>query len=331
MFINFFRQAGWINTLILPFILVMLWVFVLPRNELINSENAFPLFLLPAKFLVDHREVVIALSMVLILTQAYLLNFIINRHGVIKEYTHLPSLLYVVLMSSLPEQLSMNPMLFANLFILLFFNSMLHFYHAKQAAIKAFDAGIFLGIATLFYWPSVLLFIFLIVSLLTLRVFNWKEWIAGLAGLLLPLFFLSLYFYLNDSFNIESYERLAEPFYKVQFSAVYINTYIIVFVILTAIILGSVVLFVMDLNTYAKLKTRRYLQLVIWFLLFAAFAYFISEKKSMIGLSFLALPLSVLIANYFFTIKRQFIGELLFLLLLIAIIYNQVLHFEQQY
>lgn len=316
---------------ILPFILMMLWVFVLPRTELINSENAFPLFLLTAKYLMNFRELMIGVAVILILFQAYFLNYIINRHGVIKEETHLPSLLYVVLMSSLPEQLSLSPLIFANLFILLAFNSVLHFYQAQYAAMGAFDAGTFLGIASLFYWPSVILFGFLLASLLILRVFNWKEWVAGLAGLALPLFFLSLYFYLTDSFNLESYERLAEPFYKVQFSAVYFQTYIMVFVVLTIIIIGSLIRFVKDLNTYTKLKNRRYLQMVIWFLLFSLLAYFISEKKSMIGLSFVALPLSVLLANYFFTIKRLVIGELLFLLLLVSIIYNQVIHFGQQY
>lgn len=331
MFINFFRQAGWINFLILPFILMMLWVFILPRNELINSENAFPLFLLSAKYLLDYREVMIGVAVTLILFQAYYLNYIINHHGVIREQTHLPALVYVVLMSSLPEQLSLSPMVFANLFILMAFNSVLHFYHAEHAAMKAFDAGTFLGIAGLFYWPSVILFGFLLSSLLIIRVFNWKEWVAGLAGLALPLFFLSLYFYLTDSFNWESYERLAEPFYKVQFSAVYIQSYIMVFVVLTVILIGSLIRFFSDLNTYTKLKNRRYFQVLIWFLLFSLLAYFISDKKSMIGLSFVALPLSVFIANYFFTIRRLMIGELLFLLLLISIIYNQVIHFGKQY
>lgn len=314
--------------LMLPLILVMLWVFVLPKNELINSENAFPLFLFPAKYLLDYRIAIIVISMLLILIEAYMLNQIINFHGVIKEQTHLPSLIYVVMMSSLPEQLAMHPMIFANFFILLAFNAILHFYHANQAAIKAFDAGLFLGIAALFYWPSIFLFALLLTSLMVLRVFNWREWFGGFLGLILPFLFLSLSFYLTDSFNLESFERLAEPFYKVQFSAVYINTYIIVFSILLIIIISSIVRFVMDLNTYAKLKTRRYLQLVIWFLVFAALTYFISEKKTMIGLSFLAIPLSVLMANYFYTLKNQLIGELLFLVLLVAVIYNQVIHFN---
>lgn len=313
---------------VLLLILVMLWVFVLPKNEVINSENAFPLFLLSAKYLVNHRIVLIAISMFLILIQAFMLNWIINKHGVIKEQTHLPSLVYVVIMSSLPEQLTLNPILFANFFILLSFNAILYFHHAQQASIKAFDAGTFLGVAALFYWPSIFLFVMLLTSLVVLRVFNWREWFAGLLGLLLPLFFLSLFFYLNDSFNLESFESLAEPFYKVHFSAVYFNTYIFVFSILAVIIVFSIVRFIKDLNTYAKLKTRRYLQLVIWFLLIAAISYFVSEKKSMIGLSFLAIPLSVLMANYFYTLKNQLISELLFLLLLVAIIYNQVIHFN---
>jgi hypothetical protein len=67
----------------------------------------------------------------------------------------------------------------------------------------------------------------------------------------------------------------------------------------------------------------------VWFFLFAALSYLVASKNTMIGLSFLAIPLSVIISNYFLSLKNQLLAELVFLLLLAAVIYNQVLYFLQ--
>jgi hypothetical protein len=50
---------------------------------------------------------------------------------------------------------------------------------------------------------------------------------------------------------------------------------------------------------------------------------------SLVMLPFLAIPLSVIISNYFLSLKNQLLAELVFLLLLAAVIYNQVLYFLQ--
>jgi hypothetical protein len=67
----------------------------------------------------------------------------------------------------------------------------------------------------------------------------------------------------------------------------------------------------------------------VFFFLFAALSYLVSVKKTMVSLSFLAVPLAVLFSNYFVSIKRQLIAEILFILLISAVIYNQVLYFLQ--
>jgi hypothetical protein len=69
--------------------------------------------------------------------------------------------------------------------------------------------------------------------------------------------------------------------------------------------------------------------LFVWFFLFALLSYFVSVKRTMISLSFLAIPLSVIFSNYFLSLKNQLITELMFIILLIAVIYNQVLYFLQ--
>jgi hypothetical protein len=313
----------------LPLVLLVMWIFILPKQEINNTENAFPLFLYAFQAIRNHRDWLIIGSLVLVVLQALFLTTVINRQSVLKEITHLPALIYVVLMSCFPEQLSFNPLLFANFFIIIFLNSLFNFYRADSAVFHVFDAGFFIGIAALFYWPSLFLFPLIWAALILLRSFDWRDWLASLLGVILPFLFFGTVLYWFDMLSIASVYSIIEPFYKVQFSAVYNSTYIILFGILTFIIIASLIKFSSDLSTFAKLRTRKFLMLFVWFFLFALLSYFVSVKRTMISLSFLAIPLSVIFSNYFLSLKNQLITELMFIVLLIAVIYNQVLYFLQ--
>jgi hypothetical protein len=96
----------------LPLVLMVMWVFILPKSEIINTENAFPLFLYAFQIVRKSRLALIGISLLFVVLQAFFLTNVINKQGVLRDSSHLPALLYVVLMSCFPEQLSFNPLLF---------------------------------------------------------------------------------------------------------------------------------------------------------------------------------------------------------------------------
>jgi hypothetical protein len=313
----------------LPLVLMVMWVFILPKPEIINTENAFPLFLYAFQIVRKSRIALIVISLFFVVLQAFFLTNVINKQGVLRDSSHLPALLYVVLMSCFPEQLSFNPLLFANFFIIVFLNSIFNFYRSDTAVFEVFNAGVFIGLASLFYWPCLFLFPLTMASLFVLRPFNIREWVVSVLGVLLPfLFYGSVLFWL-DMLSINSIKSILEPLYSVQFSTAYNGTYIILTAILAIIIIASLWRFSRDLNNFSKLRARKFLAIIVWFFLFAALSYLVASKNTMIGLSFLAIPLSVIISNYFLSLKNQLLAELVFLLLLAAVIYNQVLYFLQ--
>ena len=306
-----------------------MWVFILPKPEIINTENAFPLFLYAFQIVRKSRLALIVISLLFVVLQAFFLTNVINKQGVLRDSSHLPALLYVVLMSCFPEQLSFNPLLFANFFIIVFLNSIFNFYRSDTAVFEVFNAGVFIGLASLFYWPCLFLFPLTIASLFVLRPFNMREWAVSFLGVLLPFVFFGVVLFWLDMLSVNSIKSILEPLYRVQFSTAYNGTYIILTAILAIIIIASLWRFSRDLNNFSKLRARKFLAIIVWFFLFAALSYLVASKNSMIGLSFLAIPLSVIISNYFLSLKNQLLAELVFLLLLAAVIYNQVLYFLQ--
>ena len=313
----------------LPLVLMVMWVFILPKPEIINTENAFPLFLYVFQIVRQSRIALIVISLLFVVLQAFFLTNVINKQGVLRESSHLPALLYVVLMSCFPEQLSFNPLLFANFFIIVFLNSIFNFYRSDTAVFEVFNAGVFIGLASLFYWPCLFLFPLTMASLFVLRPFNMREWAVSFLGVLLPFVFFGAVLFWLDMLSVNSIKSILEPLYRVQFSTAYNGTYIILTAILAIILIASLWRFSRDLNNFSKLRARKFLAIIVWFFLFAALSYLVASKDSMIGLSFLAIPLSVIISNYFLSLKNHLLAELVFLLLLAAVIYNQVLYFLQ--
>jgi len=313
----------------LPLVLMVMWVFILPKPEIINTENAFPLFLYAFQIVRKSRIALIGISLLFVVLQAFFLTNVINKQGVLRDSSHLPALLYVVLMSCFPEQLSFNPLLFANFFIIVFLNSIFNFYRSDTAVFEVFNAGVFIGLASLFYWPCLFLFPLTMASLFVLRPFNMREWVVSFLGVLLPFIFYGSVLFWLDMLSINSIKSILQPLYSVQFSTAYNGTYIILTAILAIIIIASLWRFSRDLNNFSKLRARKFLAIIVWFFLFAALSYLVASKNTMIGLSFLAIPLSVIISNYFLSLKNQLLAELVFLLLLAAVIYNQVLYFLQ--
>ena len=313
----------------LPLVLMVMWVFILPKPEIINTENAFPLFLYAFQIVRKSRVALIVISLLFVVLQAFFLTHVINKQGVLRDSSHLPALLFVILMSCFPEQLSFNPLLFANFFIIVFLNSIFNFYRSETAVFEVFNAGVFIGLASLFYWPSLFLFPLTMASLFVLRPFNIREWLVSFFGVLLPFLFFGAVLFWLDMLSVNSIKSILEPLYSVKFSTAYNGTYIILTAILAIILIAALWRFSRDLNNFSNLRARKFLAIIVWFFLFAALSYLVASKNSMIGLSFLAVPLSVIISNYFLSLKNQLLAELIFLLLLAAVIYNQVLYFLQ--
>ena len=313
----------------LPLVLMVMWVFILPKPEIINTENAFPLFLYAFQIVRKSRVALIVISLLFVVLQAFFLTHVINKQGVLRDSSHLPALLFVILMSCFPEQLSFNPRLFANFFIIVFLNSIFNFYRSETAVFEVFNAGVFIGLASLFYWPSLFLFPLTMASLFVLRPFNIREWLVSFFGVLLPFLFFGAVLFWLDMLSVNSIKSILEPLYSVKFSTAYNGTYIILTAILAIILIAALWRFSRDLNNFSNLRARKFLAIIVWFFLFAALSYLVASKNSMIGLSFLAVPLSVIISNYFLSLKNQLLAELIFLLLLAAVIYNQVLYFLQ--
>lgn len=109
------------------------------------------------------------LSLTLVFFQAAIFNRLLLINKAYNENTYVPALVYVICMSANFEFLTLSPVLMSTTFMLLAINNIFKRIDNFTLDELFLNTGLYLGIAALFYFPSVL---FLVSTMLSLRLFT---------------------------------------------------------------------------------------------------------------------------------------------------------------
>ncbi len=247
---------------------------------------------------------------VLLFTGFYLLQ-INSKHIVIKQRTYLISFFYIIVISSLLIIQQINPSVFAAFFMVFAVDHILSIYHKEQALDNLFKAGFFIAISSLFYAPAIFYFIAVILSIISIRSFNLREWFAVIFGLLTPIFFYLFYFYFfkNDLYS-------AINLYKINLFTEVNSIYspsLFVFYAFGALLFIITGLFLVKTLSSQKISVRKFHGVFFWFNLVSALIIFLIPCVS-IEIFFIALvPIVFQFTHYFTTTTKRFWPNLLFL------------------
>jgi hypothetical protein len=326
--IGFIKHNRAISIVILPIALIILWIYGFLHPVVPLTEHAAPLYKLLVSGVEQYPFLITLLSFLLILCEALLINYIISKNEIINTTTYLPALVYVVLMSLQPEMFSLHPIVIANLFMLLAMYKLMQTYRKETAYSEAFDTGFFISLACLFYIPSIVFLLLLWVGLIIIRPFIWREWIISTIGFALPWTYLIFaYFWVNklDTLQYDAlYYTLIVPAKSLSTIHFSYSEYLQVFLLLLAAFFTSG-RFLRDFNK-GTVRLRSNLSVILYFFVFSIISIIFAPEYSIPYLSFLSIPFSILFSSYLLFAKKEWMAELLFLLLIISVFINQFIH-----
>lgn len=141
------------------------------------------------------------IAMVLLIAQGYIVNLIAINYRLSNEINLFPGLFYIWFCCAIPDFLYLSPVLIGNTFFLIALYQIFDTYKNPACADKIFNSGLWLGVASLFYFPFTFFFIVLLAALSILRAFNLQELLMIMVGMVLPYFFTGLYYFWFDSFS----------------------------------------------------------------------------------------------------------------------------------
>lgn len=321
MLTNFFRSR---QIILIPVIVVMgllLWLPALGSNYTIAIQHEMPLFELFAHFFVNKPLLQLSLAFLLVVAQAFLFNSITEKHELFGKSSYLPALIYVIIFSFTPDALHLHPLLFANFFILLSVDALLNMYRKPNAIGQSFETGLFIAIATLFYFPSILLLLFLLVGLFIMRPFSIREFILILLGFIFPYLYVVVYYFFIGKLDYLWFDKAVYNF------IVPAKPYEPQLLPFTAVLLFTAVFFILSIgrgNADGVRNAAQYrssIAIFRWLFLFGALSLFLAPAVYF-EYGFIALiPLSIIWVNYFLFARFTLLSDVLFILLFVMMVY----------
>ena len=323
MLLKLFRSQQPANFFVIPAIALLLWLpsfFHAPPGYVPLQE--MPLYRLFGAW--SQHWPGALLAWLLVVGQAFYLNYLINKYEVLYKPSFLPALLYVLLMSFSTRVMWLHPVIFVNLLILAFFDKTFSLFKHPSPIRMLFESSFFSGLAFLFYFPAAIFYLLLLLSLGIIRSLSLREWMVTLIGFLLPLYFAFVWFFWQGT--LSSFVALLKPRLP-DFS-------LISGIVWTKALIAECS-YILALGTFSLLRLRRYFykntirtrsnqRVFVYTLFTAAASLLIVPQAGLFHFTLFALPLAVFIGYFFLSFKaKPWIGELLFLLLALAVVWNQ--------
>lgn len=269
-------------------------------------------------FRIENRFIEVLLFSLLIGFQGVLLNYIINREKLIKGNTHLVGLFYVILNSGVSILFAVNPIIISNTLIITILWLFFKLYSLHNAKSLLFNIGFLLGISVLIYAPLFCLFPLIWIVLSYIRTPNFRDFFVSLLGFLLPFIYLFAYLYItNQLFNSNYIDWI---YYPAIFSIHIINKPFLYFFV---IVIGFVLLAFFSMFFQLERDVIKDRKLFIVFILLTLF-FFVTLVFNSDGYNslyiLLTIPFSVFLANYFNKLKKEWLAEVFFTIILLGIL-----------
>jgi len=241
----------------------------------------------------------------------------------INKRTLLPALIYILLSGLFPQYQLLNPAIFGALFLMLAVRRIMNTYRVQGTAYSFFDAGIFIGIGSLFYANIIWFGPLVIIGMSLLRTGIIKEIVISVIGLITPYVLTFGIYYLlgydlKDLWSLIEYNLFEKPD-----SYVFTLITIVALAIIGLVILISLFHLLMLLNT-KKIKSRKTFYLLIWLFLIAILIYIILPSVSVEIIWIIGIPVSYFLAHYFVFVRKKLVSEIFFNVLFIIILGIQI-------
>lgn len=124
---------------------------------------------------------------VIVMLNAFQLNFLFNQHEFLDKNNYGPSLFYVVLMSFSHSFYQVDAVLICHIFLLQSLRLLFRLKSNESNLVSAFNSAFFIGLAASFLTPLAALIIPFWFSAWALHPFSFRQWILMIIGFAIPI------------------------------------------------------------------------------------------------------------------------------------------------
>ncbi len=332
--LNFLRGYRTINLIFIPLLGIALWMnaFLNPEIKLFAFDNnPMPLYALLSGFIAKSHMLSTALAFLTLMLMVYLATRINKQFLIVETRSYIMAVFLVILSCSFLPLLRIHPGLIGGVFLLLAIEKCLRSYHSDKFSTNFFDAAFYISVGSLFYFSLIYFTLLIWIAIIILRPFKLREYLMVPVGILLPYIFAWAYYFFTDN-QSALFEVIAQNTKLTSYlNYLNISNYLFFSFILILTILAS--LHLLNEMGSRKIGPRKFLRVMFWVFSLSIIAVLFVPSISIELLPIVAIPLSILFANYFTRIRNMLIGNVLITVLILLIIgihsYPLIIHWLQ--
>lgn len=197
--VKIFKQNVILQLLIIIAVSVCLWMkaFVSPLPAT-TPDGAAVLYETLFAWLVPHPVLSAVLALLLVLAEGLWINSILYNHKLIPQNTLLPMLFFVTVMGFGRQQLTLTPMVVANIAIIGGMKQLMVPENLTISLDRIFNTALFTAIASLIYTPAMLVLVPMIIAFTIHNLYRWRHWVMLLLGFLAPYIIAATCYFMSD-------------------------------------------------------------------------------------------------------------------------------------
>lgn len=321
--LNFFKHSYISQQVAVVLMALVLWMpAFITKSAFIPGENITPLYNVVVSIFDFSSLMLNFLAFAVFLFSVFFFNSVLSANRLVQKNNTIGAFVFVLMMCSSPELHSCYPFLFACPFILMAMHTLFLIYQTENPENYMMNIGYFIAIASLFYYPSVFLMLWVILSLLILGFREIRYLLIPITGfLLINALFVGIVFLFGDiNVLIDSYSHY---FRNVNFhyDLNYINRILL--------IIFSILFLISLLRTFSNKASdkgnniRKRLGVAMLLTIFAIIMFFMNQplmNNSLIFMMF-AFFYAILLSD----IKKTRLANIITIIMTLIIIANQYL------
>jgi hypothetical protein len=258
------------------------------------------------------------LAFFVVFVQAWLINVTVARYRVATDVSLLPGVFYCLITSLMPDFLPLSSIMLANTFLILMIYNLYDASKNNYVAGSIFDAGLWLGVASLFHFPYIFLVFWGIVGLGILRGMRFKEFFMLLIGIAVPIFLQGVYCFWIDNMPdlIDHFTQNVGlvNFMRYHTPTVYVKLGIMGLLLMLTIMASA------QFFSRRNMTAQKYISMLYWLILICSITIFTQKSVDLNQLLVLSVPLGILLSMTFQRITLAMAEALHMLLLMVALI-----------
>jgi hypothetical protein len=229
------------------------------------------------------------------------------RNKAYNENSYIPALIYALIMSIFYDFFSLSPSLISLTFILLVLDNIYLRIENKLQDATILKTGIFMGLAVLFYLPSIFFLIATILSFALLTSLVLRRYLLFLYGFIFPFLIVLLYYYWQGGLEALYNQWILFNIFESVEPVIDLQSILVIAVFPTAIFLFALY------KTFTATRFTNYqlrVQQVMFIMFLASFgSWWISELQAPFELLLFVPSFAFFIVHLVFQFKRKIVAE----------------------